>query len=382
MPVTVLFPHFDHPAIEERYASWQSRLLLREGGAEVLSYALSQPASEAVAVVETEHVVVVTDPLVLASPNLPRRLVAALSAGGIDATVPVTNESGHPAQRRSLAPYVTLRELQSLAADLERQEPRLERALWDRSDPAVFACRTELLDGLDAPMPEVLAGKQVGISTTDYIHRWASMRGQLRSDLLDRIDTNATSILEFGCGEGTLGAALKARQRCRVVGIELDREAAAIARKRIDDVYCGDVREIVDILDDKFDWIIGGDIIEHLDDPWSFLVDLRRITAPGGRLLLSLPNIANAAVINDLLAGRFDYVYMGLTCAGHLRFFTRQSIGELLAIAGWSVERIEAQNAIPSPGTESLVRSLEAANLPFSREDLLAHGYYVTARSD
>jgi SAM-dependent methyltransferase len=381
MPVTVLFPHFDHPAIEERYASWQSRLLLREGGAEVLSYALSQPASEAVAVVDAEHVVVVTDPLVLASPNLPRRLVAALSAG-IDATVPVTNEPGHPAQRRSLAPYVTLRELQSLTADLERQEPRLERALWDRSDPAVFACRTEMLDGLDAPMTAALAGRQVGISTTDYIHRWASMRGQLRGDLLDRIDTNATSILEFGCGEGTLGAALKARQRCRVVGIELDREAAAIARKRIDDVYCGDVREIVDILDDKFDWIIGGDIIEHLDDPWSFLADLRRITAAGGRLLLSLPNIANAALINDLLAGRFDYVYMGLTCAGHLRFFTRQSIGDLLAIAGWSVERIEAQPAIPSPGTESLVRSLEAANLTFSRQDLLAHGYYVIARND
>ena len=99
-----------------------------------------------------------------------------------------------------------------------------------------------------------------------------------------------------------------------------------MARKRIDDVYCGDAREIVALIREKFDWIIGGDIVEHLDEPWSFLSELRRVAKPGGHLLLSIPNIAHAALIADLLRGRFDYVYMGLTCVGHLRFFTRRTI--------------------------------------------------------
>ena len=141
------------------------------------------------------------------------------------------------------------------------------------------------------------------------------------------------------------------------------------------------MREIVAIIRERFDWIIGGDIVEHLDEPWSFLSDLRRIAAPGGRLLLSLPNIANAAVINDLLHGRFDYVYMGLTCVGHLRFFTKRTIEEMLTIAGWEVVSIEPQEVTASAGRDELLRMLDQARVPYSKNDVLPAGYYVTARN-
>src|SRR6185295_594374 len=98
-----------------------------------------------------------------------------------------------------------------------------------------------------------LRGRDVAVSGNDYVHRWTSLRGQTRHDLLDLISSDAKSILEFGCGEAPLGEALKKRQRCRVVGIELDPAAAAVAKKRIDSVYRGDVREIVSILDETFD---------------------------------------------------------------------------------------------------------------------------------
>jgi 2-polyprenyl-3-methyl-5-hydroxy-6-metoxy-1,4-benzoquinol methylase len=378
--VCVLFPHFDHAAIEERYASWQARTRFRDGGADVVAYAPDDRACDVAGEVEATYVVVVTDPLLLPSRNLARRLVAALQ-GSVEAVVPVMNLPAHPAQQQAVRPYVTLRELEMATAELEAREPDIQRLIWDASDPFVFACRADMLDAMETPLRRALAGKSVAVSRNDYVHRWSSMRGQVRQDLLDRIAPDAKSILEFGCGEAPLGAALKQRQKCRVVGIEIDRQAAAIAKKRIDDVYCGDAREIVGILHETFDWIIGGDIVEHLDDPWTFLSDLRRITKPGGRLLLSIPNIAHAALVNDLLAGRFDYVYMGLTCVGHLRFFTRHTVEEMLAIAGWIVERVEPQELLPSVGGEALVRALEEARLPFSRDDLLAPGYYVTARN-
>ena len=382
--ITILFPRFDHPAIEERYASWQSRLLLGRsaGEARVVYYDADEAASDVAGEVDTDLVAVVTDPLLLPAPNLIDRLAGALR-DGLDAILPVSNEATHPQQRHPpMAPYLTLRELQETARGMQERENQGTELTWDGNDPGLYVCRTSLLERVHGPLAAALHGKNVWISRNDYVHRWSSLRGQVRDDLLARIPPTARNILEFGCGEAPLGAALKARQKCRVVGIELDAKAAAIARRRIDDVYCGDVRQIVSILDDRFDWIIGGDIIEHLDEPWSFLADLRRrLATPGGHLLLSLPNIANASVIADLLQGRFDYVYMGLTCVGHLRFFTRQSLEEMLTLAGWSVAEIIPQEFAATPSSEALLKSLDQVGLPYAKEDLLAAGYYVVARN-
>src|SRR5689334_13941088 len=108
MPIAVLSPHYHHPAIEERYASWQSELLLH--AEELLHYDPDEPARDLVNAVESDHILVVTDPLLLPPPLLGARLAAAL--GNAFAALPVTNEAANPRQRAAVpAPYVTLREL-------------------------------------------------------------------------------------------------------------------------------------------------------------------------------------------------------------------------------------------------------------------------------
>lgn len=380
--IAVLYPRFHHPAIEERYASWQTQMLLRAGGGKIYPYDPEEPSSYAAGEIEDAHVLVITDPILLPPARMAERLRDALESARVAAAVPVSNETMNDAQRCATpAPYATLRELQILTASMQQRAESLRPVKWDAADPAAYVCRTALLDASDDPPRRALAGRDVVVSDNDYIHRWSSFRGQVRHDLLARISTDARSVLEFGCGEAPLGAELKRRQPCRVVGIELDPKAAAIARKRIDDVYCADVREIVSIVQEKFDWIVGGDIVEHLDEPWSFLADLRRVCRPGGHLVLSLPNVANASVIGDLLQGRFDYVYMGLTCVGHLRFLTRRSIEEMLALAGWQIVEIAPQEIAPSPQRRELVSQLEKSGIAFSKSDLDAAGYYVVARN-
>jgi len=382
--VAVLFPRFDHPAIEERYASWQSQMLLRrDGNMEIAFYDIAEPASVAAGLVDSDHALVVTDPLLLPPPRLAYRLRELLvHTPEVVAALPVSNEAENPAQRREPPrPYLTLRELEQVNAELQSRNEEPQCLNWDRSDPAVYLCRTAFLDEIDDPPRRAVEGRAVVLSPNDYIHRWSSLRGQTREDLLQRISPEARNILEFGCGEAPLGAALKARQKCRVVGIELDPRAAAVARKRIDDVYCGDAREIVSVLKDRFDWIIGGDIVEHIDEPWTFLADLREVSAPGGHLLLSIPNLAHGSVVADLLQGRFDYVYMGLTCVGHLRFFTRRSIEEMMTIAGWTIVEVTPQQAAATRGRDELLDALAGSRLRFSREDLLPAGYYVVARN-
>lgn len=380
--IAVLFPRFDHPAIEERYASWQSQMLLRSGGLDVVFYDAEEPASLAVSEVETEFVLVVTDPLLVPPSRLGLRLRDLLDATpGARAALPVSNEAHNPAQRRSPeVAYLTLRELQEMTARMQARGQDGERVTWDGSDPAVYLCHVGLLEECDDIPRRALAGREVAISANDYVHRWIPMRAEMRSDLLPYIPEECRAIVEIGCGEAPLGAAIKARQRSRVVGIELDPQAAAVARKRIDAVYCGDVRHIVSILDERFDCIVASEIIEHVDDPWSLLADVRRLATPGGRLVISIPNAANASLIGDLLAGRFDYTYLGLACVGHLRFFTRRSIEEMLTIAGWSLVAMTPQRVASTAG-EELLRRLEAAGVAHARQELRVTGYTVIARN-
>src|SRR5205807_2463658 len=60
---------------------------------------------------------------------------------------------------------------------------------------------------------------------------------------------------------------------------------------------------------------------------------------PGGRLLVSVPNVAHWSVRGALLLGRFEYARSGILDRTHLRFFTRRSFLRTLREAGLTVER-------------------------------------------
>jgi 2-polyprenyl-3-methyl-5-hydroxy-6-metoxy-1,4-benzoquinol methylase len=384
MSIAIFYPRFDHPAIEERYASWQTQMRLRNvsGLAELDFYDRGEPACDVAEGIEAPFSLVVTDPLIVISPAIGTLLQQALESSDAEVVVPVTNEARHPAQQRvPIATYLTLRELEGVFARIEGEPMNLEEVVWDASDPGIFLCRTDRLRSSKARLDRFIEGKPTAVVSSVYVHRWSPFRAQNRDDLLPWIPATAGSLLELGCGEGALGALVKERQRCRVIGIELDRDAAAVARRRLDDVYTGDVRHLLEILDERFECVVGSEIVEHVDDPWTLLSAIRRVTAPGGHLVLSIPNLANASIILDLIRGRFDYAYIGLTCAGHLRFFTRKSIAEMLEISGWITETIAPQRAAVPQSSEELIRAFAVSAIAASADELLDTGYYVVARN-
>src|ERR1700682_2233004 len=170
---SVLFPRFDHPAIEERYASWQSQMLLRGGGLAIVFYEAWEPASLPASEVDTEFVLVVTDPLLVPPARLALRLRDLLDATpGARAALPVSNEAENPVQRRSPeAAYLTLRELQEMTARMQARVREGERVTWDGSDPAVYFCHVGLLEDCDEIPRRAVAGREVAISVNDYVHR-------------------------------------------------------------------------------------------------------------------------------------------------------------------------------------------------------------------
>ncbi|MGH9152500.1 MAG: class I SAM-dependent methyltransferase, partial [Acidimicrobiales bacterium] len=144
-------------------------------------------------------------------------------------------------------------------------------------------------------------------------------------------------VLDVGCASGYLGETLR-QQGCTVAGVEYDAEAAEAAKAVLDEVVVGDVGEL-DLVGHfgagSFDAVVFGDVLEHVVDPAGVLRRLRPLLAPGGAAVVSIPNVAHGAVRLSLMSGRFDYRPLGLLDDTHLRFFTRDSLHDLLAEAGF-----------------------------------------------
>ncbi len=154
--------------------------------------------------------------------------------------------------------------------------------------------------------------------------------------LLDRIPLDAAVVLDVGCATGALGAALKRRNpKARVLGIERDAAAAAVARTRLDAVVIADVEADPFPFDGAtMDCIVYGDCLEHLVDPWALLVRHARHLSPTGSVLICIPNVEHWSFVDRLLRGTFAYEQQGLFDRTHLRWFTLGATRQALQDAG------------------------------------------------
>ena len=147
-------------------------------------------------------------------------------------------------------------------------------------------------------------------------------------------------VLECGCSNGFLSRLISARGS-RVVGIEIDREAAEQARRVCARVLCLDLNDDdwTKSIQEEFDLVTFGDVLEHLVDPQATLRNARRLLAPGGSVLICLPNVAHWSMRLKLLRGKFEYEPLGILAHTHLRFFTVHTARTMLQGAGYRVVR-------------------------------------------
>ena len=114
-----------------------------------------------------------------------------------------------------------------------------------------------------------------------------------RPDVIALAPTTVRRALDIGCSDGSVGSQFRTRG-AEVWGIEYDPAFAGVACTRLDHVICGDaVEEIERLASDgqRFDLIICADVLEHLREPERVLAAARRLLAPGGHVIVSLPNV-------------------------------------------------------------------------------------------
>ncbi len=159
-----------------------------------------------------------------------------------------------------------------------------------------------------------------------------------RHDVLRFIPDAPAKVLEIGCGAGATMAELRKRGTQSAIGVELDPGAAADAAKHFDTVLKGFVEQADiegHVAPGTLDMVLALDVLEHLVDPWTQVKRLSPLLKPGGRFVLSVPNVRNSKFIfRLLLKGDFRYQDDGLLDRTHLRFFVRETAEELATCGG------------------------------------------------
>jgi SAM-dependent methyltransferase len=280
------------------------------------------------------------------------------------------------------ANYFTLHGFQKFVAGLQDSEDEL--IPYDARKAFLFLVRASALLSMELPsdpmeIPRALHDRVV-ISLNAYVHPFFNYYEEKREDIVEMVPRQTSSILDIGCARGRFGATLKETLPfCRVVGIELNACEAERARRLLDRVVIGDVLTVR--LDEQFDCVTCLDMMEHVAQPEALLSKIREeFLREKGFLLLSIPNVGHWAVVEDLLAGRWDYVPAGLFCITHLRFYTLSTVQFMLRDNGFEVNSI---NPVSSPMPESFHAGIQAlihTGLEIDWSSLTTINYYILAR--
>jgi 2-polyprenyl-3-methyl-5-hydroxy-6-metoxy-1,4-benzoquinol methylase len=139
-------------------------------------------------------------------------------------------------------------------------------------------------------------------------------------------------VLDIGCATGRVGRILRDQNKAsEIVGAEIFVLAAEEAAKHYDRVYGGDVELLSLPCKEYFDYVICGDILEHLRDPWGMVEKIHDWLKRDGTLISSIPNIRYWRILRDLIVrGKWEYVEAGILDNTHLRFFTRATFLSML----------------------------------------------------
>lgn len=172
-------------------------------------------------------------------------------------------------------------------------------------------------------------------------------------ELLAMMPLAARSVLEIGCGSGALAARWRAMNpSAAYTGVEISSDVAARASRVIDRVIAADIETLADdeiAASGSLDLIVMGDTLEHLREPERMLARAHHWLAPGGHLLLSVPNVAHWSALAALIRGDWPRRDSGLFDRTHLAFFTPATLLAALRGAGFIPLRMRARNHLPDP---------------------------------
>ncbi len=166
-------------------------------------------------------------------------------------------------------------------------------------------------------------------------HWWYRGRRTVIENVMQSLGLPAGArILDAGCGSGR--NMIELARHGTVTGVELSEMSVELARARgCGEVVAGSVLEMP-FADGAFDLAVSLDVIEHLEDDLGALRELRRVVAPGGALLVTVP--------------AYQWLWSGHDVINHHhRRYTRRTLRRVAEQAGWRQQRTTYFNSLLLP---------------------------------
>jgi 2-polyprenyl-3-methyl-5-hydroxy-6-metoxy-1,4-benzoquinol methylase len=163
-----------------------------------------------------------------------------------------------------------------------------------------------------------------------------------RYELLKRHFTGSTC-LELGPANGE-GTQFLLEHFDSVVAVEGSQQAAESLQKRFPGerlrVICSFFEQLA--IDETFDTVVLAHVLEHVDDPGHVLAVARRHVAPGGVLIVDVPNamsLHRQIGVEMGLLGAVTDLHEGDLSIGHKRVYTPEAFRAEVERAGLAIER-------------------------------------------
>jgi trans-aconitate methyltransferase len=181
-------------------------------------------------------------------------------------------------------------------------------------------------------------------SPDDWEAHWASYADSAESNPAQRMrqelivqllcETKGSSdarVFDIGSGQGDLLRQLQhVWPNARLLGAELSARGVEISRRKLPEAtfVVADIYQQPPLLDDFAGWAthaVCSEVLEHVDDPVSFLEHARKYLAPRAILIVTVPGGPMSAFDRHI---------------GHRQHFDRRKIRTILEEAGYAVERV------------------------------------------
>lgn len=194
------------------------------------------------------------------------------------------------------------------------------------------------------------------MAATEDRHWWFAGRRSVLSALISRLDLPPqASILEIGSGTGGNLSMLSAFGR--VSAMEMDKVARGIAMQKTEgrfDIRAGSCPSQIPFDGQKFDLVCLFDVLEHIEDDRATLAAIKALSAPGGRVLITVP------AYRWMWSAHDEFLH-------HKRRYLASELKDKAQDAGFRIERLSYFNTLLFPLAaavrikDRLMRSSEAS---------------------
>jgi methionine biosynthesis protein MetW len=176
---------------------------------------------------------------------------------------------------------------------------------------------------------------------------WQDKGFNIRHKLMEREDIffdwipEGSNVLSIGCGNSRLLYELKKQKKCQVTGIDIEQSVVDGQKKNDVSTQKADITSDDFYLEEKFEYIIISEVLEHLVLPEALLGKIRKNT---NHLILSVPNSAFYRYRLGLLFGGRFFTQWAKHPAEHLRFWSHSDFTDWLGALGFEVEKTVSSN--------------------------------------